>query len=86
MKPAMKVYLPSYIKFFDERENYKLELKKAIKKYGMHNLPKSVLRTVPIDANVLHEKHWRFNIVIWLKIIAASIVQQRNMLIKEFAK
>jgi len=70
----IKISLKQQSDFFDEREQYKEDVKKAISKYGIANLPKVVLETLPNDMRDFYEKHWRKQPKVWLIMLKTALV------------
>ena len=64
--------------FFQEREGYKKHLRRAIKSYGIVNLPKSIQQTIPTDLRVLYEPPWYLNIVVWFRMLQIAWHNSKN--------
>ena len=63
---------------FIKRDKYRIELRRAIKRHGLANLPKAVLRTVPTDMKTLYELPWYLNLHVIVRIVQASILNAQN--------
>lgn len=82
MTNLLKKNLKTTIEFFKAREAYKKDLIKAIKKYGISNLPKVIQDTIPVDMKALYEMPWYLNLFVWYRIVQISILNAKN----DFAK
>ena len=74
----MKIELGKTITFFRDRDKYRIDLRHAIEKYGLSNLSKTILDTVPTDRKVLYEMPWYLNIKVFARIIQISRIQAQN--------
>jgi hypothetical protein len=66
------------VAYFKARDEYRIELRGWIKKYGIVNLPESVQRTIPTDGKVLYEIKWYFNLIVWLRIFQITWLNVGN--------
>ncbi len=83
MKPKLFIHeFKKVIIFFKMRDKYKDELKRAIKKYGVVNLPASVQRTIPNDLKVIDERPWWMHPIIWPKIVLIAYKNAQNELVR----
>lgn len=76
--PRLKIEWDKAIKFFKERDAYRIQLRGWIKKHGLANLPEVVLRTVPVDMKVLYEIKWWLQPIVWVRIIQMSVLNAQN--------
>jgi len=68
----LKIEVSKLINYFKSRDEYRIELRKCIKKYGFANLPASVQRTVPTDMKVLYEIKWWMQPFVWFRIFQTA--------------
>ncbi len=86
MKVTPKMLKNEFVKavnFFRSRESYKKQLRKAMNKYGVVNLPESVQRTIPTNLKVLYEIPWYLNIVVWFRIGQIAWLNTENECIRK---
>ncbi len=74
----LKIEWTKTIEYFKSRDEYKLELKRMIKKYGIAGLPMAVQRTIPVDRKVLHERVWYWHPSVWLRILQITWLNTEN--------
>lgn len=78
--------LTEQIDFFRKRANFIAETKKAIKKYGFANLPKTVKEAFPEDpvarVKVLYELPWFLNIVVLIRIVQIAYANAEMQLVR----
>ncbi len=74
----IKKQFKELINFFNLREDYKVKLKEAIKKYGVSKLPSDVLKTVPPDLRVLYELPWYLHISVWVYMVKIAVQRASN--------
>ena len=74
----MKIEMGVAITFFIKREQYKVALRHAIKKYGISSLPKVILDTIPVGTETLHELPWYLNIQVLVRIVQISILRAQT--------
>ena len=74
----LKAEFKKAVDFFKERDNYRLELRRMIKKYGIASLPKSVQRTIPVDRKVLYERKWYLHLTVWFRILQIAWLNTEN--------
>ena len=74
----LKIEWLKTIRFFVERDNYRIELRRMIKKYGIAGLPESVQRTIPVDMKVLYEIKWWLQPFVWLRIMQVTMLNAQN--------
>ena len=70
------------IVFFKERETFKKQLKIAIKKYGVANIPADLQRSIPTDMKVLYELPWYLNPIVWLRSLQIAYLNAHNECIR----
>lgn len=74
----LKIEWLKAIRFFVERDSYRIELRRMIKKYGIAGLPESVQRTIPVDMKVLYEIKWWLQPFVWLRIMQITVLNAQN--------
>lgn len=76
--PKLKSELKKSIDFFETRDEYKIELRRMIKKYGIAGLPAAVQRSIPTDRKVLYELGWKMQPVVWIRILQIAWLNAGN--------
>jgi len=78
----LKTQLNLQIEFFKSREQYKVDLRRAINKYGISALPKTVQDTIPTDVKTLYELPWNWNLYVWFRILQSTCHSAENEAIR----
>ena len=64
--------------FFIKRDVYRIQLRDAIRKYGIAALSEDVLKTVPADTRILYEMSWKWNIIVRWRILQIGWVTAQH--------
>lgn len=81
-RKMIKVEIKKQINFFQDREKYKKDLKYAIEKYGVQNLPPAMQRSIPANGKVLIELIWYLQPRCWFNILRIALVQAENQCVR----
>ena len=73
------------VKYFVERENFKIQLRTTIEKYGIDKLGPEARKSCPKDLRVLYERSWKWNIIVRVRMIQSAMLNARNTLNRRVA-
>lgn len=71
------------VDFFNKRDGYRIQLRKAMRKYGVANLPVSVQQTIPADTKVLYELSWKLQPKVWIRILQIAYLNAERKVVEE---
>ena len=74
----IKKEISKQVSFFNDREQYKKDLRYAIKKYGAQNLTPAMQRSIPANGKVLIEPVWYLQPRCWFNILRTSFALAEN--------